>query len=386
VDLFVDDVLSDPYPHYRALRDLAPVVYLRRHDVYAISRYEQVRVALGDWRKFSSANGVGLNDVVNTALTGTLVSSDPPLHTHLRRVLSDRLTPRGLADLEAAVAAKVRARIKQLVATGTFDAVADLARPLPAAIVLELLGFPAHDRDRLLTGGHALFNAGGPLNARTQEHLPAGADLVDWLAVTAAPGKFLPGSLASTIFDAAEAGELEAAQAISLITSYTVPALDTTISAIGSVLWLMALHPDQWRLVCRNRALIPSAFNEALRLETPVQMFTRTTTDAYSVEGMELASGTRVVVLFASANRDERHYPDPDTFDVMRRGGDNVAFGYGIHGCPGQALARMQAHAILNAFADANVTFEMNGEPTRELSNVVRGLSALPISTRPNGR
>ncbi|WP_182262834.1 cytochrome P450 [Rhodococcus sp. UFZ-B548] len=380
IDIFTDEALANPYPLYRELRDIAPLVYLPKYEMYALTRYEQVRGALDDWETFSSAKGVGLNPAINGAMAGTIINSDPPEHTQLRNVLKERLAPRALAALRPEIQAKADKHIEGLLARGEFDAVADLARTFPISIVLTMLGFPEEGRDQLLHWGTASFDAMGPANARSEKALPIAGEMFNWLAEVCTADRMLPGGLATTIHEAAARGDIPQEAVVPLMAGYSIPALDTTISAIGSAVWLLAQNPDQWDLVRSDRSLIPNVFNEVLRIESPAQMFARVTTKPYAVDGLELPPGSRVLLLFASANRDERKYPNPDSFDVKRDASDHVAFGYGMHGCPGQGLAKLEGHAVLDALARNVKRFELHGETERDLNNMTRTLSALPVT------
>jgi cytochrome P450 len=380
IDLFSDEVLDRPYPHYRRLRDVGPLVELQRYGVVAMARFGQVREALEDWETFSSAHGVGLNDVLNEAWQGTIIASDPPYHDQLRSVLSERLAPRSLRAMNADITQRAAEHVDSLVARGSFDAVADLARAVPIAIVLDLLGFPAEGRDRLLEWAEGSFNVCGPANQRMLDALPAMQELFAWLNTTCTRGRMVTGGFATTIYEAAERGDIPAEAVVPLMAGYAIPAMDTTISALGSAVQLFADNPEQWDAVRSDPSLIPGAFNEVLRIESPVQAFARVTHRPYTADAATIASGTRVVVLYGAANRDERHYPDPDRFDVRRSSSDHVAFGAGTHACPGQGLARLEAHAVLEALATRVERWEITGEPQRKLANTTRSLNSLPVT------
>lgn len=177
-------------------------------------------------------------------------------------------------------------------------------------------------------------------------------------------------------------GRITEAQCPQLFTAYLVPSLDTTISAIGNAIWLFGRYPEQWDKVRENPSLIPNAFKEVLRLESPIQGFSRKATSDYEVEGISIPAGSRVVVLFASANRDERKWRHPDIFDVTRNTSGHLGFGYGIHLCAGASLARLEGQAILSALAQRVERFEL-GKSTRKLNNVIRGLSSLAVTVHP---
>jgi cytochrome P450 len=189
----------------------------------------------------------------------------------------------------------------------------------------------------------------------------------------------IPGGFATTIHEAADRGEIPEEAVVPLMAGYSVPALDTTISALGSAIELFARNPDQWDAVRADARLVTSAFNEVVRLESPVQFIARVLTRDVEVDGGVILAGTRIGVLYGAANRDERRYPNPEVFDVRRANADHLAFGQGVHSCPGQGLVRLEAHAVITALANQVERFEIVGEPTRKLSNITRSLEKLPI-------
>jgi cytochrome P450 len=160
---------------------------------------------------------------------------------------------------------------------------------------------------------------------------------------------------------------------------YMAPSLDTTISGVGNAIWLFARHPDQWDIVRDDPSLIPQAINEVLRLESPVQGFSRLATRDHAVDGTPVEAGSRIVVLFGSANRDERRWEAPETFDVRRRAAEHLAFGYGPHACVGNLLARLEIRALLTALARRVRRIEIVSEK-RRLNNVLRGFETLEVA------
>jgi cytochrome P450 len=194
-------------------------------------------------------------------------------------------------------------------------------------------------------------------------------------------GSLKPGGFGATVADSARRGEIPREAAIGLLAGYVVAAFDTTISGISSGVWLFANNPGQWDLVRANEQLVPKAFNEVLRLETPIQHFSRVTTrDVDLGDGVVIPEGARVIVSYAAANRDERRFPDPDCFDVTRpNSAGHLAFGAGNHACAGQSLAKLEAHAVLKALARRVGRFALAGPPVRRLYNMTRAFSRLPI-------
>ena len=378
IDLFSDAALRDPYPRYRRLRDLGPVVRLTGNDMYALPRYQQVREASGNWRVFSSAKGVMMNDEINSMLEGITLCSDPPEHTEMRRVLARPMRPEKLRELTPLVEAEAERIVAQLVAKGTFDAATELAEHLPLTIVSDLVGLGDAGRDQMLDWAAATFDAQGPMNPRTTEAFPKLDEMVHFAITEAVPDKLDPGGWADQLYTAAANGDLPVDMCPAMMIDYIAPSLDTTIYAISSTISLFAQNPDQWDLVRKNPSLIPHAINEALRLESPVQRFTRLLTEDHEIDGHLLPAGSRVVLLYGSANRDERKYPQPDRFDVRRKPSDHLAFGRGEHVCVGMNLARIEMRALLEALVPRVKRFELL-ESELALNNTLRGLGTLKV-------
>ena len=379
LDLYSDDVLAEPYEHYRHLREAGPAVWLERHDAWVITRYDAVRTVLRDWKTFSSASGVALNDTLNTAMQGNTLGSDPPLHDLLRNVVASRMTAQALRPTREMIDQRAETLVARLVEQQSFDAVADLARVLPLSIVPDFIGLPQEGREHMLDWAEATFNAMGPMNERCTHALQKLPGLFGYARQIAATGDLQPGSFGSGIIEAQREGRITEAQCPQLFTAYLVPSLDTTISAVGSAIWLFGRYPEQWDQVRENPSLIPNAFEEVLRLESPLQSFSRLATSDYDVEGISIPAGARVVVLFASANRDERKWEHADTFDVTRNASGHLGFGYGIHLCAGASLARLEGQAVLGALARRVERFEL-GASARKLNNVIRALSTLAVT------
>jgi cytochrome P450 len=188
---------------------------------------------------------------------------------------------------------------------------------------------------------------------------------------------------AARILRAAAHGEIDASRCPMLFVDYLGPSLDTTISAIGNAIWLLATHPDQWHLLQDEPHRIKAAFNEALRLESPISCFTRVAEVDAVVGGVELPAGSRVLLSFASANRDERRWQEPERFDITRESAGQLAFGHGEHACIGMGLARLEGAAVLSALVERVSRIELAAEPRRKLNNLIRSFESLPVAVDP---
>jgi len=235
-------------------------------------------------------------------------------------------------------------------------------------------------REQVLRFADAFFNTFGPLNDRTRQSLPVAETLFDELAAMMSRDHLEPGGWGEAGYRAADRGTIRTDQVVPLLRAYLVASMDTTINAIGSGLWLLAERPEAWRALREDRSLVPSVFEEILRYESPVQMFFRRTTRPVVYEDVVIPEQAQVSLLFGSANRDSRKWTDPDRFQVDRAPMDHVGFGYGVHGCAGQGLARIEAQAIFSALLDRVERIELAGPPRRHLNNVIRGLDSLPVT------
>ncbi|MGV0037102.1 cytochrome P450 [Mycobacterium colombiense] len=377
IDLFADDVMSDPYTVFRELRDTGPVVYLDRFDVWAVTHFAQARQVLGDWNSFSSRD-LALNEQFNSYVGDGIIRSAPPLHDQQRKVLASRLSPRAMRAIQPKIDRRAQEVVSSLVEQGSFDAVTDLARTFPLEIVADLIGLPSHGRERLLELVDANFNCFGPDNDRTREAGPKLAELAQYVMANATRETLAEGSMGAAVYEAVDAGWVPADAAPWLVMAYVTAGIDTTVHAIGHIFWLFAQHGDQWSELQADRALIPGAFREVLRYESPVQVFGRTATDHWTIDEITVTAGSRLAVLFGCANRDERKWNDADRFNIRRNNIDQLAFGYGLHACAGQALARLEGEAILRALINTVGEIEADA-PVRHYNNVLRGLESLPV-------
>ena len=378
IDLFGDEVLAEPYPHYETLRRIGPVVYLERYDLFALPRYAVVKAVLRDWERFTSAQGIMFNPAAKAAQSGSLTTSDPPEHDHLRSLILRWLSPKRVRSFQREIEAKANNVVASLVERGAFDAVTELAEALPSMVVGDLVGLPKELRVHLLEWGEAGFNAGGPINDRTIAGVEINDRMIGLLGEIS-KDDFEPGSIGYELLENVERGELAHDDAVRLLISLTGPSIDTTVSGIATSIHQLALHPDQWALVRKDPSLIPAVGNEAVRYESPLQTLSRVVTEDWQIDDVTVPKGSRLAILYGSANRDERKYVDPDRFDIMRDANDQLAFGFGIHRCVGAPIALLQIHAALVAIT-SQVTHLDVGEPSRRLNNTTRRLSHLPAT------
>jgi cytochrome P450 len=379
-NIYTKDAVVDPYPHYRRLRQLGPVVWLQRHAAYALPCYAECKATLRDDATFISGKGVALNPFSNRLSHGTTLNSDGADHDRRRKLVAHRLLPRALHALADTVDQQAAAVVDAAVRSGTIDAVEGLASALPLAVVPDLVGWPRDRRGQLIDWGGATFDVLGPMNWRAIKSTPRSLQMLRFARHVVRNRTVLDGSIVDELLAAVDAGTVSREQCTALMIDYIAPSLDTTISAISNAVYLLGAHPDQWRRLKDDPGLIPNAVNEIVRYESPLRAFARVARCDARIAGIPIPAGSRVLVMYASANRDEREWSDPDTFDIGRDAGRHLGFGNGAHACAGQALARLETTAMLRALVERVDRIHLAGEPTWAVNNIIRRHESLPVN------
>jgi cytochrome P450 len=386
IDPFSREFLLDPYPDHEALREAGPVVWLEQYGIWTMARHEQVRDALTDWQTYCSSAGVGLSDFRKEPPwrpPSIILEADPPLHTRTRAVLTRILSPAAIKILRESFEREAELLVARLVEQREFDGIADLAEAYPVKVFPDAVGISEEGRENLLPYGSMVFNSFGPRNDLFNQATAHVGPVRDWIMSKCSRAALAPGGLGRQIFEAVDAGELTEDEAGMLVRSFLSAGVDTTVYSFGNALHCFASYPEQWTILRENPNLIRGAFEEVLRFEAPVQSFFRTTTREVEVGGVRLGDGEKVLLLFAAANRDPRRWDNPNTFDVRRRATGHMTFGTGIHGCVGQAVARLESEAVFGVLARRVKAFELTGKPERRLNNTLRGFDTLPLRIVP---
>jgi len=381
-DLFSSEVMDRPEQYDALVRETAPAVYLRRHGVWAVGRHADVHAIFNDWEAFSSASGTGFTNIKkegNWRQPSLILENDPPEHGKYRRILNRVLSPavlRRLRDDFTLVAERI---VDAAIAKGEVNLAVDLAEAFPFQVLPDAVGFTASERRNLLTYSELNFNAMGEKNALYQAALERATPILQWVQDNCRREAVAPGTLGSAIFDFVESGDLAESEAELLIRIFISAGMDTTINGIGFTLQALAQDPAAWARVHADPALARAAFDEGLRYRAPSPYIGRTTTRPVSVDGVEIGAEEKVILFIAAANRDPRQWSDPDRFDLDRRTSGHLAFGFGIHACVGQMMARLEAEILIATIARKVSRIESIGEPAYQRINWLRGLTSLPV-------
>lgn len=277
-------------------------------------------------------------------------------------------------------------RLDTIIDQGEFDAVPTLARHLPIEAISYLVGLPEEGRANMLRWASASFNSAGPLDrdgtmdAQMIEDFEALREVNAYLQEFD-PARLRPGSWTEMLFKAVDAGSLQREEARAAMSAFVLPSLDTTIYAKGNLLYNLGRNPDQWELLRRKPDLVPSAVLEGVRYSATVRWFARVAAEDYRVGDAVIPENSRVMLLYGAANRDERHYPDPDRFDITRNPTDQLGWGTGPHMCGGMHLAKLEMEVLLEAMIERVAHIEV-GEPVVGINRGLYGFDSLPIHLR----
>jgi len=381
-DLEID---LDPYPVYRRLRDEAPIYYNERYDFWGISRYTDVDAALRDPGRLSSAKGDILEVVKADPVMppGVFINEDPPLHTIHRALVSRAFMPKKMKALEDKVRSFCAACLDPLIGSESFDFVADLGAELPMRTIGMLVGIPDADQPTVRAQAHRVLRnkPGEPLPVKKDHYFDGDmfTDYVKWRKNN--PSDDLITELLSVEFED-ESGTTRRLRTDELLIFLAVIAgagVETTGRLFGWMGKVLAQHPDQRKELVEDRSLIPSAIEELLRYEPPGPHVARYVTEDITFHDQMVPAGSALLLMLASANRDERHFDEPDRFYIHRKAAGHLTFGRGAHFCLGAPLARLEGRIaldeVLNRFPKWDIDID---NARRSRTSTVRGWDSMP--------
>jgi cytochrome P450 len=378
---------SDPYPVWKRMRDEAPLYVNEKYDFHALTRFEDVEPCLTDWDTYRSGHGTVLEMIrANIEIpSGAILFEDPPLHDVHRGVMRRVFTPRKMDAIEPKVREFCRRSLDPLVGSGRFDFIHDLGAQMPMRTIGYLLGIPEQDqeaiRTRLDEGLHLV--EGEEPTANDQK---GGMDLfgsyIDWRIEHPSDDIMTDLLTAEFVDETGTQRRLTRDEVMAYVQLLAGAGNETTTRLIGWAGKVLAENPDQRRELVADPSLIPNAIEELLRYEAPSPVQARYVAHDVEHYGTTVTEGSIMLLLNAAANRDERHFPDPDRFDIHRNVGRHLSFGYGVHFCLGAALARLEGRVaieeVLKRFPEWDVDWD-NAVQAR--TSTVRGWESLPVVT-----
>lgn len=379
---------QDPYPTYAAMRSTCPVQPVPAgsdgRTSYLVTGYAEAREALGDARlsKDTAAffAGKGTQRRLHPAVAHTMLASDPPHHTRLRKLVTKAFTTGAVTKLRPFIAQVTEELLDQWPVGEQFDFVAGLAVPLPVLVICELLGVPEGDRSDIQRWSAELFAAGRPDVVDAASH-----SMADYMTSLIAAKRLSPGtSLLDRLISARDGDDqLSEEELVSLAVLLLVAGHETTTNFLGNAVLALLQHPAQLHRLRENPDDVPAVLDELLRFESPVSTATfRFTTEAVRLGGTDIPAGVPVLVALGAANRDPKRFPSPDILDLERDTAAHLSFGHGIHRCVGAPLAKAEAEIalrmILTRFPEVRLAVPSDRLAWRH-TRLVRGLASLPV-------
>ena len=384
------DLHADPHPVWRRMREESPLYRNDRYGFWALTRFDDVWDALGDWKTYSSAQG----DILEIIRSGplpehmqSLIMKDPPQHTALRQTLNRAFTPRRIADLEAQVRALVQKLLDEFVGSKGFDYVADFGAKIPGMVIAAMLGTPdaALEQIRALTDESLHLDEG---EATQDRHYEVAAALREIHRVQLEARRADPQDDLMTALLAAEITDdhgtrrtLTDVEMLSFIGLLSAAGNETVAKFVGWAGATLARFPAERAKVVADRELIPNAVEEILRFEPPAMALARVTQRDVTLYDEVVPAGSAVVLVTAATGRDRLVFDDPDRLDVERRIERHLSFGFGAHVCLGAWLARLQACIVLEETLQRFPEWDVSWDRCEivHTGSSVRGYSRLPI-------
>ncbi|MDQ0092920.1 MULTISPECIES: cytochrome P450 [Micrococcaceae] len=381
-DPYSEEHLLNPYPFLASLQEAGSVSWLESEQTYAITGYDEVYEVLTDFETFVSSGGLGPRDIRKDDgwRPPSILESDPPIHTLMRRALTGVINPGTVRALRKDFTAPAVSLVEALVQRNTFDAITDLAEKYPIEVFPDAVGIPQEGREHLLPYGNMVFNAFGPENYIYHQAFAEGDEHARVVMNACKRESLTDSGFGAGIWAKVGEGLITEEQATLLVRALLSAGVDTTIFGIGNTLSVLARHPEAWERLRKEPSLAKFAIDEALRLESPFQKFHRTTTVDTELGGVGIPAGSKVQVFIGAANRDPKKWgADANEFSLERTSSGHVAFGMGLHQCVGQPIARMEMEIVLQQLLEKVVSIELVGEPKPILHNVLRGFESMPV-------
>jgi cytochrome P450 len=380
------ELAADPYPMWRRLRDEAPVYYNEQYDFYALSRHADIAKWLPEWETFPSGRGV-IIELIKANLTlpsGTLIMEDPPVHDIHRNLLVRVFTPRRIAAIEPQIRAYCAQHLDPLVGESRFDLIAELGAQMPGKVIGMLLGIPEEDQAavRKNVDNNLRTRAGEQMVVKDTSFVSGDifGDYIDWRMKN--PSNDLMTDLLNVEFED-ENGVMRTLTRQEVLTYVSVVAgagNETTTRLIGWMGSLLAQHPDQRAAIVADMSLVPNAVEETVRFQPPGPHVARYVARDVEIHGQTVREGSVMLFLLGSGNRDDRVYPDGDTYDTRRPLSQHLGFGYSVHYCMGAALARLEGTVALEEILKRFPTWEVDWDGAKlGTTSTVRGWETLPI-------
>lgn len=390
-DPFSKENLRVPEAFDAKLREMAPLVYLPKYDLYASGRHSVIEEAYNDPGRFTSTHGTGMKNLAHEHFwrARTILEQDPPEHTAPRKAMGRVLSMPRVRRFRTLFQETADALVDELVERRSFDLATDLSERFILSVLPDAAGLPEEGRERFLPISRMNFQSMGPENELYFEALAeVGGDAdaaMAWVFDRVRRELISEGSFGSQLYAQVDSGDLEESQAAIMTGAFIIAGMDTTLYGIGLTLESLARNPEQYALLHAKPELARNAFEESMRFRASSPRIGRTTHDVPETElaGHRIPALKKFLGFIGAAGRDPRQWERPDEFDITRMAGAHLAFGSGVHNCVGQMLARLEAESLIKSFAQRVKEVHVVGDPVEITSNWLRGYESVPVEVVP---
>lgn len=383
IDPFALESLQDPFAADGAVREIGPVVHVEKHDYYAVTRFKEIRKGLRDWRTFSSTDRPFYED--SEFRPRIVLFEEPPAHTRTKSAIMDVLGPKNLQWMGEYFKKHAEELVDRVLEKETVevDGYKDLAIDYVLKVFPDVIGMPEEGREALLKFGSAGLNAFGPSSELRDRKLAAGAEAVEWVEKNIDRDSLSEGGLGRQLYEMADEGRISQEEARDLVKTVFAAGFDTSTHGMASMLRAFGDHPQEWLKLRENPELVAGAWEEAVRFYPPNRFGGRWTPDGAVVDGHRIPAGAKILMMWLGASRDPREFDRPDDFVIdrqMRNG--HLSFGFGLHTCAGNLVARLEATTLLRSMVERIESVESAGTPRTAINYQAFGHEYVPLHLR----
>ncbi|MFH5823174.1 cytochrome P450 [Georgenia sp. AZ-5] len=383
-DPFAMESLEDPHRFDGEAREVAPVVHVKKYGYYAITRFAEIQKALRDWRTFSSTDRPFY--APSPFRPRTLILEDPPEHTASKNAVLSVFSKENLAAFEVHFRAEAERILDELLADGPVevDGFQDIAARYVLKVFPDVLGLPEEGRELLLKFGDGVFNTFGPPSDFQAAKLARASEAQEWVENNTAREVQAEGGIGWQLYAMADEGKISEHTAQQILKSIFAAGFDTTTASIASMMRAFGDNPGEWEKLVADPGLVENAWEEAIRYYPASRYGGRWANKETVLGGVRIPEGAKILTMWLGAGRDPRQYTNPDEFHVDRdlKGG-HLSFGFGIHTCAGNLVARLEARTLLRAMVERIATIELVGEPRQAVNYQAFGHEYVPVRLTP---
>ena len=379
MDPFCMDAIINPDKYDVVLREMAPVVYLDKYDMYVTGRHQYSQIMLANDDQFSAFGRPFFTP--QTIRADILITDDRPKHPRVRRPIQRAMSPAVMRQMKEAFASEAERLVESIMQNGTaeLEGRRDLIGKYVLKVFPDTIGLMEEGRENLLDYGDVVFNTFGPQNELYWDTMNKAGPVLEWVVKACKRENLKPGLMGMQMYEAADTGEITQDEAVLLVLSILSAGSDSTIVSLMNTLSAFSKFPEQWDHLRANPQLMRTVLEESLRYESITRFLGRGVITDFDIEGVIVPAGAKIGAMMYAAGRDPRRWENADKFDLSRQIVGHIGFGTGIHACVGQSVARLEAECLFTALTKRVKRIEVIGPSKPIVNNIAHGLFELPL-------